>query len=232
MGPPAQDLGAGGRREGRPIGGQAPQRQGTRGPGRGPPPQGPEVLGGDHGLRRHRACACHSDYRPQRAHRRARRRVHRQRQTPNHPPRPRPGTRCPCETGPFFPQPRPRFGSWHRARPRGGRATGANAPGGRAHRLRPRCGPPARAPGGDPAGPAGPEQRGQRASPGATSSRKAVHRSHAEPAATPHRDSPPPAGSDATAGPERPRDHNAGTGAGGRGDCRGRSRAVAGLRVR
>src|SRR5262245_19533838 len=48
----------------------------------------------------------------------------------------------------FFPQPRPSFGSWQRARRRGGRATGANSLGGRAHRLRPRCGPPDQSPGG------------------------------------------------------------------------------------
>src|SRR6266568_3857685 len=62
----------------------------------------------------------------------------------------------------FFPQPRPSFGSWQRARTHGGRATGANSPGGRANRLRPRCGPPDRSPGGYNDCPVGPDQRGRR----------------------------------------------------------------------
>jgi hypothetical protein len=53
---------------------------------------------------------------------------------------------------------------------------------------------------------------------------------HADPADTTRRDSPNHAASDEPACPDRPRDHNVGTVAGGRCDCRGRSQAVAGLR--
>src|SRR5215471_11846347 len=134
--------------------------------------------------------------------------------------------------GLFFPQPRPSFGSWQRARTRGGRATGANSPGGRAHRLRPRCGPPDRTPGGYTDYPAGPDPRGQRSRTCDTAYSNAGNRSPAAPADTTHRDSPNHAVSDEPACPDRPSDHNAGTVAGDRCDCRGRSRAVAGLRVR
>jgi hypothetical protein len=150
MGPPAKDRGEGGRREGRTIGGHAPQRQVTPCQGRlPPPPQGPEGLVG--GL-------LGSDVIEQ-----ARGTALRDRSASTAGPgiafigsaiprkiRPGPGKergvqarRCR-----FFPPPRPSFGAWPRARPRGGRATGAHSPGGRATRLRPRGGPPERSPGG------------------------------------------------------------------------------------
>src|SRR4029077_6140836 len=44
----------------------------------------------------------------------------------------------------FFPPPPPSAASWQRGRRRGDRATGANAPGGRAHRPRPPAAPPDR----------------------------------------------------------------------------------------
>src|SRR5262245_65911068 len=48
----------------------------------------------------------------------------------------------------FSPQPRPSSGWWQRGQRRGGRARGANSPGGRAHRPRPRAGPADQSPGG------------------------------------------------------------------------------------
>ena len=134
--------------------------------------------------------------------------------------------------GLVVPQPRPRVGAWPRARTRGGRATGANGPGGRAPRLRPRGGPPARAPGGATDCPVGPEPRGRRARTGDTASSHAGQRSPAEPADPRRRDAPRRAASDATACPDRPQAHSAAPGVGGRGAGRGRSRAGAGLRVR
>src|SRR5215510_9983007 len=62
----------------------------------------------------------------------------------------------------FFSPPRPSAGSWQKGQRPGGRATGANSPGGRANRLRPRCGPPDRSPGEDTDCPAGPDPRGRR----------------------------------------------------------------------
>jgi hypothetical protein len=232
MGPPAQDRGAGWGRAGRTSGGHAQQRQVPRCQGRLPPTQkGPDVLVGGIMVSDVIADAL----------------VTALIDRGEHPE----GTGLECigsdiprkiRQGPvqelgvharlrlFFPPPRPSVGSGQRARTRGSRARGANAPGGRAHRLRPRCGPPDRSPGGYPDCPVGPEQRGRRSSTCDTAYRNAVHRSQADPADTIRRDSPNPGVSDETAGPDRLRDHNAGTVAGWHGDCRGRSRAVAGLR--
>src|SRR5215831_831534 len=66
----------------------------------------------------------------------------------------------------FFPQPRPSSGWWQRAQRRGGRATSANSPGGRARRPRPRAAPPDRSRGGCTDCPGAPEPTGP---PGRTS---------------------------------------------------------------
>src|SRR4030095_4141657 len=60
----------------------------------------------------------------------------------------------------FSPPPRPSSGWSQRAQRRGGRATGANSPGGRANHLRPRAAPPDRSRGGCTDCPVAPEPTG------------------------------------------------------------------------
>jgi hypothetical protein len=75
-----------------------------------------------------------------------------------------------------FPQPRPSAGASPTAPRRGGRATGANALGGRANRLRPRAAPPERSRGGDRDDPGAPAPRGRRCRTGDMAYRSVAHR--------------------------------------------------------
>ena len=232
-GPPAQDRGAGGERGANQRGAcpatssHAPPRPCAAAAERPGCPRG-----WDRAPTRHRGGACSGGWRPRQDCRRAPPTGHRQRHTRTNPPRPRQGTLGPGATGPFFPQPPPSGAAWRRGQRRAGRAPGANTPGGRAPRLRPRGGPPERSPPGDTDAPVGPEQRGRRSNTCDTSYSHGGKRSPAAPADTPHRASPNHAASDETAWPDRPRGHNAGTVVGGRCAWRGRARVVAGLRGR
>src|SRR5499433_1777370 len=76
----------------------------------------------------------------------------------------------------FFPQPRPSSGWWQRAQRRGGRATSANSPGGRARRPRPRAAPPDRSRGGCTDCPGAPEPTGLPGSTSDMSYSSAAHR--------------------------------------------------------
>jgi len=126
----------------------------------------------------------------------------------------------------FFPPPRPSAAWSQRAQRRAGRAPGASAPDGRAHRLRPRCGPPDRSPDGSTAGLGAPDRSGPRERPCGTAYSSAAHTCPREPADTRGRDAPSQAASAGSACPARPGDHNADTRGAWRCDWQGRSLAV------
>ena len=127
----------------------------------------------------------------------------------------------------FSPQPRPSSGWWQRGPRRGGRARGASSPGGRAHRPRPRAGPPAQSHDGSTDCPVGPERRGPRASTCGTAYRSAANTCPREHVDTIRRDSPRRAASADLACPSRPGNHNADTLGACRCDWQGRALTVA-----
>jgi hypothetical protein len=132
----------------------------------------------------------------------------------------------------FFPPPRPRVGSWHRAHRPGGLATGASWPAGRASRPQPPAAPLDRSRDGCRDCPVGPDRTGPHGRMCDTWCSHAAQRCSREHADPTGRDGPSRAASAGTAGLYRPQDHNADTRSVCHGGCREPSLAGAGRQWR